>query len=102
VDLLLADYPQRILGWHGPSKRPLNVWAVGFKPAHPALAMDQFHRYKTLLGHYARQASRPSRLFRYRLARFLCGRGPFAPYLDREKWETRFHSGTAPASQAAA
>src|SRR5262249_14474318 len=31
LDLLLTDYPQRILGWHGPAKRPLNVWAIGFR-----------------------------------------------------------------------
>jgi SAM-dependent methyltransferase len=102
LDLLLTDYPQRILGWHGPAKRPLNVWAVGFREQHEAVTKEQFEAYEMLLGSYARQASRPSRLFRYRLARLLCGRGPFAPYLDREKWETTMHSPFFPAKNAAA
>jgi SAM-dependent methyltransferase len=92
LDLLLTEYPQRILGWHGPAKRPLNVWAVGFGKEHSQITVQQFHRYKALLGTYARQVRRPGRLLRYRVARLLCGRGPFAPYLDREKWETAFHT----------
>src|SRR5205085_2657058 len=31
LQLLLADYPSRLLGWHGPPRRPLNVWALAFR-----------------------------------------------------------------------
>ena len=24
-------YPTRVLGWHGPARKPANVWAVAFR-----------------------------------------------------------------------
>jgi SAM-dependent methyltransferase len=87
--VLLEPYPQKILGWHGPARRPLNVWAVAFGPEHPPLKRSQFERYRALLRRHARQPLSWGRRLRYRLGRWLCGRGPFAPYLDQERWETQ-------------
>jgi len=87
-ELLLSDYPQKILGWHGAAKRPANVWAVAFREGRPPVAQAQFERYRRLLGQYARQPLPWQRRLRYRVGRWLCGRGPFAPYLDQERWET--------------
>jgi SAM-dependent methyltransferase len=88
LDLLLHRYPNKILGWHGPPRRPANVWALAFREGRPAITRPEFDRYRTLLGRYARQPLRWSKRLRYRLGRWLCGRRPFAPYLDQERWET--------------
>jgi len=87
-DLLLGDYPYRILGWHGATKRPANVWALGFRENYPVPTRQQFEQYRQLLSRYARQPLSWQRHLRYRLGRWLCGRGPFAPYLDQDRWET--------------
>jgi SAM-dependent methyltransferase len=86
-ELLLADYPTRIIGWHGPAKRPANVWAVAFREQHPAITRPQLDRYRQRLGRYAREPISWGRHLRYRLGRLLCGRGPFAPDLDQNRWE---------------
>lgn len=88
LNLLLEAYPTRILGQQGPRKRPAGVWAVGFREGRPPLSRAQFERYRTLLGRYAREPLAWRRGIRYRLGRWLCGRRPFAPYLEREHWET--------------
>jgi SAM-dependent methyltransferase len=87
LDLLLESYPSRILGRHGPPRRPLHVWAVAFGPERPAPTPAQLAYYRTLLGYYARQPLGWRKKARYVLGRWLCGRGPFAPYLDQEQWE---------------
>jgi SAM-dependent methyltransferase len=87
-DLLLGDYPTKILGWHGAAKRPANVWALAFRENHPQVTRRQFEHYRQLLSRYGRQPLPWKRHLRYRLGRWLCGRGPFAPYLDQERWET--------------
>lgn len=97
LDLLLENYPSRILGWHGPPKRPINVWAVGFRHARPAVTRAAFDRYRTLLGEYGRQPIRPLRALRYRAGALLFGRRPFGPYLERDRWETELHAAGAAA-----
>jgi SAM-dependent methyltransferase len=87
-DVLLADYPNRLIGWHGPPRRPASVWALAFREARPAIDEARFEHYRTLLKRYARQPLPWRRHLRYRLGRWLCGRGPFAPFLDQEHWET--------------
>ena len=94
LDLLLEAYPTRILGWQGPSKRPAGVWAVAFREGRPPLSRAEFEHYRNLVGRYAREPLVWSRGVRYRLGRWLCGRGPFAPYLDREHWETECRTST--------
>jgi SAM-dependent methyltransferase len=88
LEWLLRPYPSKILGRHGPAKRPAGVWAVAFREGRPAVTATEFERYRTLLCRYARQRQSWKREVRYRVGRWLCGRGPFAPYLDRERWET--------------
>ena len=88
LQVLLEDYPSKILGWHGPAKRPAGVWAVAFREDYPRITAAQFARYRTLVSRYAHEPLSWARRARYRVGRWLFGRGPFAPYLDREQWET--------------
>jgi SAM-dependent methyltransferase len=89
LSLLLESYPSKLTGWHGPPKRPANVWALAFREQAPSIGGDQFDAYRERLQRYARQPLSWHRKLRYGLARVLCGRGPFDPYLDREKLETQ-------------
>jgi SAM-dependent methyltransferase len=96
LELLLEEYPQRIVGWHGAKHRPAHVWALAFGEAAPPIRAMDVERYRRLLGQHARQPLSWSRRLRYRLAGLLCGRGPFAPYLDQEQWETVCRTSHAP------
>jgi SAM-dependent methyltransferase len=87
LDLLLEDYPARILGRQGPPGRPLHVWAVAFGRGRPAPTSAQVENYRALLRRHAREPLPAWKKARYLLGRWLCGRGPFAPYLDRQRWE---------------
>ena len=88
-ELLLAKYPTRMLGWNGPPRRPLHVWAAAFRESARQPTAEQF----ALSG-----AARSIRLRAVGIGsaaavpvgRVLCGRRPFAPYLDRNRWETVF------------
>ena len=86
--LLLDRYPNKILGRHGPTRRPASVWALAFREGRAAITPAEFDRYRMLVGRYARQPLRASRKLRYRLGRWICGSRPFAPYLYQEHWET--------------
>jgi SAM-dependent methyltransferase len=96
LEMLLADYPARILGWHGPAKRPIHVWALAFR-GQTAILPDRFDLYRNLLDQYARQPCAWGRRWRYRLGSLLFGRGLFASYLDREHWETVWRTSGVPA-----
>ena len=89
---LLAKYPTRILGWNGPERRPLHVWAAAFREASARPTPEQFARYRALLGRYAREPLPAGRRLLYQVGRVLCGRRPFAPYLDRDLWETELQT----------
>jgi SAM-dependent methyltransferase len=86
-DTLLEKFPTRVLGWHGPERRPLNVWAAAFGEKAKVPTDAQLAKYRRLLAEYAKEPVGWGRNLRYRLGRLLCGRRPFAPHLDREKWE---------------
>ncbi len=88
-EFLLAKYPTRILGWHGPDRRMLNVWAAAFREQSMKPTPEQFARYQTLLASYAKEPLAPGRRLLYQMGRVLCGRRPFAPHLDRERWQTQ-------------
>jgi SAM-dependent methyltransferase len=88
LKLLLEPYPSKIVGQHGPARRPWNVWALAFREGRPAISAAENARYQSLLGRYAREPLSWQRQLRYRVGRLVCGRRPFAPYLDRERWET--------------
>src|SRR5262249_14358962 len=91
LKLLLADYPSRIIGWHGPKRRPLNVWGVAMREQCPPISETQYVRYRTLVTRYARQPLSWPRRLRYQLGRWICGRRPFSPYLEQEGWESEWH-----------
>jgi hypothetical protein len=40
------------------------------------------------MGRYAREPLAWHRRLRYRIGRVLCGRRPFAPWLEREQWQS--------------
>src|SRR6266404_7467868 len=87
-EALLEDYPSKIVGWHGARQRPASVWSVAFRAGHAAITPEQFARHRTLVQKYAYEPEDSlTRQWRYHLARILCGRGPFASYLDRNQWD---------------
>jgi SAM-dependent methyltransferase len=89
LEALLEPYPSKLLGWHGARNRPANVWALAFREGRPPIDHEQHAHYQFRLQRYAREPRRSwSRGLRYRLASLLCGRGPFAPYLDHDRWES--------------
>jgi SAM-dependent methyltransferase len=87
-DSLLEKYPTRVLGWHGPERRPLNVWAAAFREEAKAPTEEQVAKYQRLLGEHAKEPVSWRQDLRYRIGRLFCGRRPFAAHLDREKWAT--------------
>jgi SAM-dependent methyltransferase len=95
LELMLEKYPNKIVGRHGPARRPASVWAVAFRENRPGITTQEFEKYRSLLSRYARQPLSWDRQLRYRVGRWLCGRRPFAPYLDRERWETECRTSRA-------
>lgn len=88
--LLLDQYPQKIIGWHGPRTRPSSVWSVAFREQCPALSLAQLSRHQSLLRQHAREPFNWRRQLSYRLASLICGGGPFACYLQRNSWHIEF------------
>ena len=95
IESLLEHYPTRVLGWHGPARRPADVWAAAFREKAVVPTHEQFSRYRTLLASYGREPLPWIRRLRFQLGRLLCGRRPFAPHLDRERWETELRGHAA-------
>ena len=89
LELLLADYPSQLVGWHGPASRPANVWALAFRPGAPASTAAQYRRYRELMGRYARMPLPWLRRLRYTVGRLFFGGTLFAPYLERDSWQCR-------------
>lgn len=92
LDLLLERYPSRIIGWHGPDRRPVGVWALAFRERRGPITPAEYARYQDLVGRYAREPLRWGRRLRYRIGRWLCGSRPFAPYLQHERWGSECHN----------
>jgi SAM-dependent methyltransferase len=95
LEVLLEKYPSRVLGWHGPPRRPVGVWAVAFREARPPVTAEQFERYRRLVAAYAREPLDWRRRLRYTVGRWLCGSRPFAPYLQHERWESECRNRSA-------
>lgn len=87
LQVLLEDYPSKILGWHGSKKRPANVWALAFR-GRAAIPSEEFEKHQKLLKKYAREPLSWKRRLSYRVASWFLGRGPFAPYLENNRLET--------------
>lgn len=88
LQVLLEDYPSKLLGWHGSKNRPANVWSLAFREGRPAIQDAEFAKYQTLLKQYAREPISWRRKLSYRVASWFLGRGPFAPYLEHNRLET--------------
>ena len=88
LKLMLADYRQLLIGWQGPSRKPIHTWAVAFREKFPPITPEQYEQYRQRVSRYARQPLALGRSLRYRLGRLLCGSRPFAPYLEQERWQT--------------
>jgi SAM-dependent methyltransferase len=88
-EMLLEHYPSKIIGWHGTKNRPANVWAIAFREGRGAITREEYDCYRGLMTQYAEEPETTwTRRLRYRLAGLLCGRGPFAGYLDRNRWDS--------------
>jgi SAM-dependent methyltransferase len=88
LEMLLKDYPTRILGWQGPQRRPAAVWALAMGPGLPPFGREVYSAYRERVRLYAQQPLDWRRRLRYRMGRLLFGSRPFAPYLEQEHWET--------------
>jgi SAM-dependent methyltransferase len=86
LKLLLERYPSQLIGWHGPARRPANVWALACRENHPGIREEQVRLYRRRMDQYAREPLSPLRRLRYLLGRALCGSRPFAPWLQRDRW----------------
>jgi SAM-dependent methyltransferase len=89
LELLLDDYPSKIVGWHGPDTRPANVWALAFREDRPAITAAEYVRYQERMHQYARMPLPWPRRLRLNVGRLLFGGRHFAPLLLRERWRTR-------------
>jgi SAM-dependent methyltransferase len=89
LELLLEEYPSKIVGWHGPRSRPANVWALAFREGRRPISAAEYSTYQVRMRHHAHMPLPLRRKLRYRIGRLLCGGGPFAPYLHREKWHSK-------------
>jgi SAM-dependent methyltransferase len=89
LELLLEPYPSKVVGWHGPASRPANVWALAFREGRPPISPPEYARYRALMSRYARMPLPWPRRLRYLLGRLLFGGTLFAPYLERERWQTQ-------------
>jgi SAM-dependent methyltransferase len=89
LQMLLGGYPSKILGWHGPDRRPSNVWTLAFRGGRPPITAAEYEVYREKMERYARMPLPWLRRWRYRLGRLLFGSRPFAPWLHRERWRCR-------------
>ena len=96
LDVLLEKFPTRVVGWHGPARKPLNVWVAAFREEARVPTPAQLTEYRRLLAEHATEPLGWGRRVRYGLGRVLCGRRPFAPHLDRDRWESEVRRSPAP------
>jgi SAM-dependent methyltransferase len=85
---LLEKYPQKLIGFQGPANKPLQVWAIAFKDPAPIITPELHQQFQSAMRIYAHQPVSKWRKLRYSLGRMICGRSPFATFLDMNNWET--------------
>jgi SAM-dependent methyltransferase len=86
--VLLEDYPQRVMGWHGPEERPENIWCLALREECPAISPEQFARYRAHLPRPGVWPLRRQRRWRYRLFDWIDRRRWCAPLTERERITT--------------
>jgi SAM-dependent methyltransferase len=101
LEWLLERYPSKIVGWHGPAKRPIHTWALAFRECRPPITAAQHQFYQGRLRRHVKMPLPWRRWLGYRLGRLLLGGAPFAPYLEREKWHSTCLSPLSPAGRPA-
>lgn len=102
LDSLLEDqFPQRILGQQGPSKRPSNTWAIAFGPDCPSISVSQMEQYQAALKRLAYTPRKASLTWRYRLASLITGTRPFESHLERDNFSLEVRRGLQRESLAA-
>ncbi len=90
LDVLLERYAMRLVGWHGPDKRPANVWAAAFRERATPPTDVQLAAYRqTLTQHVKSLPAKPFDRIRYGFGKLLFGKRPFATYLDQNAWGSR-------------
>ncbi|HEV8341192.1 MAG TPA: hypothetical protein VGR30_02355 [Candidatus Binatia bacterium] len=57
-------------------------------PEYPGITEAQHSELRERIRLYARHSVAWDKRVRYRLGRWLCGRGPFAPFLEAEEFDT--------------
>ncbi len=87
LDLMLQPYRARLLGWQGADRRMNTVWCVAFREECRLPSPAEIERFQQLMKKYAREPLDWRRQILFRAGRALCGRRPFAPHLDRNRWK---------------
>jgi hypothetical protein len=85
---MLEKMPSKIIGYHGPTKRPLNVWAVAAAPDYPVITEEQHVKFRERIRLYARQSLSWDKRVRYRMGQLICGRRPFSIFFEAENFDT--------------
>jgi SAM-dependent methyltransferase len=87
--LLLSAFPNRIIGYNGPKRRPLNVWGVAAGCEYPRITDDQHRQFCSRIEQYARCPLPWRNRLRYRLGQLLCGSRPFSTLLQANHFDTQ-------------
>lgn len=96
LDSLLENrFPQRILGQQGPAKRPVMTWVVAFGAEYPRVGQEQVGAYREAIRQLARSPHDLGRALRYRIGRWLCGKGPFRAHFDQDRFDVELRQGVA-------
>ena len=103
LDSLFDTAPVKILGWHGAKARPANVWMLAFGKDYPTVQESHRVAFHNKIKDYAHEPVQLSRRIRYNMCRIFCSRGPFSPFLDLDKFDTKIsrRSRTETQTQAA-
>ncbi|MEK6233931.1 MAG: class I SAM-dependent methyltransferase [Planctomycetales bacterium] len=89
LESLLQPYPTKIIGYHGPAKRPIHVWAIAAGPDYPEITEEQSRAFQAEIQRRAPRPDSLSKQLRRRLAGVLCGRSLVAPQLESNSFHTR-------------
>lgn len=88
---MLGAFPTKVVGYHGTRNNPLDVWAIAFAAGHFRVTEAEHVLFQSRVKKYARQPLEWHRWLRYSLGRLICGRRPFAPFLEANQFETVLH-----------
>jgi SAM-dependent methyltransferase len=90
MNLILGRCPKRIIGTQGSRTRPMHVFGIGFSRLAPFDA-HQWDAFQTRKSKYAIEPIDWRTRWVFPLARVVCGRRPFEPWIDlnRGEWELK-------------